>query len=91
VLERHGGPFIAPQENLAVRVSETRTCPGRGPDISGHRLWNPAAKPDNAERPDMSGLGLWNPAAKPDKVERSDMSGLGLWNPVTGSDMSDLT
>jgi hypothetical protein len=29
MLERRGGPFIA-QENLAVGVSETRICPGRG-------------------------------------------------------------
>jgi hypothetical protein len=29
-LERHGGTFIAPQENLAVGVSEPRTCPGQG-------------------------------------------------------------
>jgi hypothetical protein len=57
VLERRGRPFIAPQENLAIRVSETQTCPGRGPDMSGHRLWNLAAKWDNAERPNMSGLG----------------------------------
>jgi hypothetical protein len=41
-LERHGGPFIAPQENLAVGVSEIRTCPDRGPDMSGQPLWNPA-------------------------------------------------
>jgi hypothetical protein len=34
-LERCGGPFIAFQENLAVGVSETRTCLGRGPDMSG--------------------------------------------------------
>jgi hypothetical protein len=34
-LERHGGPFIAPQENLVVGMSETRTCPGRGLDMSG--------------------------------------------------------
>jgi hypothetical protein len=30
VLERREGPFIAPQENLAIGVSETRTRPGRG-------------------------------------------------------------
>jgi hypothetical protein len=34
-LERHGGPFIAPQENLAVAVLETQTCLGRGSDMSG--------------------------------------------------------
>jgi hypothetical protein len=69
-------------------VSETRTCPGREggggeADMSGHRLWNPAAKrdiaerPDTAERSDMSGESLWNPVAKPDKAERPDISGLG--------------
>jgi hypothetical protein len=51
-LERHGGPFIAPQENLVIGVSETQTCPGRGSDMSGQPLWNPAWGPD------MSGLGL---------------------------------
>jgi hypothetical protein len=59
------GPFIAPQGNLVIGVSETRTCPSRGPDMSNHRLWNPAKKLNNsmftrdkAERPDMSGLGV---------------------------------
>jgi hypothetical protein len=59
------GSFIAPQGNLAVRVSKTQTCSGRGPDMSVHRLWNLAKKPDKdgvtqdkAERPDMSGLGV---------------------------------
>jgi hypothetical protein len=52
VLERCGGSFIVSQENLAVGVLETRTCPGRGPDISGQPLWNPAWGPD------MSDLGL---------------------------------
>jgi hypothetical protein len=33
-LERRGGPFIAPQENIVVGVSETRICLGRGPDMS---------------------------------------------------------
>jgi hypothetical protein len=36
-LERYGGPFIAPQENLAVGVSETQTCPA---NLSGTRLGN---------------------------------------------------
>jgi hypothetical protein len=35
---RRGGPFIAPQGNLAVGVSETRTCSGWGPDMSGQPL-----------------------------------------------------
>jgi hypothetical protein len=35
MLERCRGPFIAPKENLAVGVSETQTCPGRGLDMSG--------------------------------------------------------
>ena len=30
-----GFPFIAPKRNLPVGVSETRICPGRGPDMSG--------------------------------------------------------
>jgi hypothetical protein len=33
MLERREGPFIAPQKNLAIGVSETRTCPG------GQPLW----------------------------------------------------
>jgi hypothetical protein len=37
-LERRWGPFYSPQENLAVRVSETQTYPGRGPDMSGQPL-----------------------------------------------------
>jgi hypothetical protein len=51
-LERRGEPFIAPQENLAVGVSETQTCSGQGLDMSGQPLWNLAWEPD------MSGLGL---------------------------------
>jgi hypothetical protein len=38
MLERHGGSFIAPQENLAVGVSETQTCWGRGLDMSDKPL-----------------------------------------------------
>jgi hypothetical protein len=42
VLERRGGPFIAPQENLVVGVLETRTCLGRGwtcpTNLSGTQL-----------------------------------------------------
>jgi hypothetical protein len=52
MLERRGGPFIAPQENLAVGVSEIQTCLCRGPDMSGQPLWKPAWGPD------MSGPGL---------------------------------
>jgi hypothetical protein len=40
------GSFYSPQGNLAVRVLETRTCPGCGPDISDKSLWNPALAPD---------------------------------------------
>jgi hypothetical protein len=58
MLERHGGYFIAPKENIAVGVSETQTCPSWGPDMSGHRLWNMTGKPDNAERLDMSDQSL---------------------------------
>jgi hypothetical protein len=34
--------FYNPQENLAVGVSEIRTCPGQRPDMPATRLWNPA-------------------------------------------------
>jgi hypothetical protein len=40
------GPFIAPQENLVVGVSETRTCLGQGPDMFGQPLWMLAWGPD---------------------------------------------
>jgi hypothetical protein len=50
MLERRGeGTFIAPQENLAVRVSETRTCSGQGLDMSGKPLWNPAWESDMSD------------------------------------------
>jgi hypothetical protein len=52
VLERYVGPFIAPQKNLAVRVSGTRTCPGQGPDMSDQPIWKLAWGTD------MSGPGL---------------------------------
>jgi hypothetical protein len=52
VLERYGGAFYSPQENLAVGVLEIRICPGRGLDMSGQPLCNPAWGPD------MFGLGL---------------------------------
>jgi hypothetical protein len=58
MLERRGGPFIGPQENLVVGVSETRTCFSRGPDMSSQSHWNPAVKPDKAERPNMSSQGV---------------------------------
>jgi hypothetical protein len=45
VLERHE-PFIAPQENLCVVVSETRTCPGQVSDMSDQPLCNLAWGPD---------------------------------------------
>jgi hypothetical protein len=58
------GHFITLQGNLAVGVSETQTCPGQRPDMSGNHLSNPAKKPDKAgvardkaERPDMFSLG----------------------------------
>jgi hypothetical protein len=63
-----GGPFIAPQGNLPVGVLETRTCPGKGPDISGTPLWNPAYELD------MLGSG----DSSRDKVERPDMPRLGV-------------
>jgi hypothetical protein len=53
-------------------------------ELSGHRLWNMAKKPDKAgvtrekaERSDMSGLDLWNSDKELDKAERPDMSRLG--------------
>jgi hypothetical protein len=52
VLERREGSFIAIQENLAVGVSETRTCPDQGSNMSGQPLWKPAW------RLNISGLGL---------------------------------
>jgi hypothetical protein len=52
MLERRDGPSIAPQENLAIGVSETRTCPGWGSDMSGQPLWK------HAWGPDMSDSGL---------------------------------
>jgi hypothetical protein len=67
-LERRGGPFIAPQKNLAVEVSETRTCPSQGVDMSDQPLWNPAWGPD------MSGLGLTHRG----NLVRSDISELGV-------------
>jgi hypothetical protein len=45
--------------------------------MSGHRLWNPATKPDNAKRLDISSQSLWNPTVESDKAERLDMSGMG--------------
>jgi hypothetical protein len=73
-----GGAFIAPQGNLAVGVSEIRTCPGWGLDMSDNCLWNPAWGPDmfdlrdltqdKAERPNISGLGseyVWDNSLKP--------------------------
>jgi hypothetical protein len=62
------GPFIAPQGNLPIGVSEIQTCPSWGPDMSGNHLWNPTLEPDKfgsrdltwdrAERPDICGLGV---------------------------------
>jgi hypothetical protein len=52
-LERRGGPFIAPQENLGVGLSETRTCLGRGSNMSDQPLWNSAWGPDMS-RPELS-------------------------------------
>jgi hypothetical protein len=49
------GPIIAPQENLVVGVSETRTCLGRGPDMSDQPLWNPTWGLDMSS----SGLSCW--------------------------------
>jgi hypothetical protein len=51
-LERRGGSFIAPQENLAIGVLETRTCLVWRLNMSGQPLWN------SAWGADMSGLGL---------------------------------
>jgi hypothetical protein len=38
MLERCGGSFIAPQENLAVGVSQTRTYLSRGLNMSDQPL-----------------------------------------------------
>jgi hypothetical protein len=51
-LERRGGSFIAPQENLVIGVLETRTCLLWRPNMSGQPLWN------SAWGPDISGPGL---------------------------------
>jgi hypothetical protein len=59
--------FYSPQGNLAVGVSETHTCLGRGPDMSGTHLWNPAWGPDMSSPWDLTR----------DKAERSDISRLG--------------
>jgi hypothetical protein len=40
--ERGWRAFYREPGKLAIGVSETRTCPGRGSDMSGHPLWNPA-------------------------------------------------
>jgi hypothetical protein len=37
-LGRHGGPFIAPQGNLPIGVSESRTCS----DWGGGHVWQPS-------------------------------------------------
>jgi hypothetical protein len=50
--EAWGRVFYSLQENLVVGVSETRTCPGLGTNMSDQPLWNPAWGPD------MSGPGL---------------------------------
>jgi hypothetical protein len=62
------GPFIAPQGNLDVVVSEIQTCLGRGSDMFSNHLWNPAWGPDMSSPWDITR----------DKAERSDMSGLGV-------------
>jgi hypothetical protein len=64
--ERRGGAFIAPQGNLAVGVSETQTCPGWGPDMSGQALWNPAWELNKSGFRDLT----------QDKAERLDMPGM---------------
>jgi hypothetical protein len=49
-LRRHVDPFIASRGNMPVGVSETQTCSGCGPDMSGQPLLNSDIGPD------MSGL-----------------------------------
>jgi hypothetical protein len=46
------GAFYSPDENLAIGVSETQTCPGQGLDMSDQPFWN------SAWGPDMSSPGL---------------------------------
>jgi hypothetical protein len=57
------GAFYSPLRKSSRWVSVTRTCPGRGLDMSGNHLWNLAKKPDKA------GV-TW------DKADRLNMSGL---------------
>jgi hypothetical protein len=38
--------FYSPKRNLPIGVSEIRTCPTRGPDMSAKGYWNPALAPD---------------------------------------------
>jgi hypothetical protein len=80
VLERRGGPFIAPQENLVIGVSETRTCLGRVLDMSGQPLWNPAWGPDMSG-PGLSRWGIGLGQTYPGWG--SDMFGQSHWNPTT--------
>jgi hypothetical protein len=63
---------------MPVGVSETQTCLGWRPDMSGQALWNPTWELDKsgsedltwvkAERPEMSEKTLFNSDKKPDKV-----------------------
>jgi hypothetical protein len=88
-VEEACGPFIAPQRNMPVGVSETRTCLSWGPDMSSNHLWNPTLESDKfdsgdltrdrAERPDMCRLGaghIQESSLEPGKG--SDISGPGL-------------
>jgi hypothetical protein len=47
MLERRGGPFIAPKGNLAIGVSETWTCSDRESDMSG--LGDGHVRPESLE------------------------------------------
>jgi hypothetical protein len=85
MLERRGWPFIARQENLAIGVSKIRTCLGRGPDMSGQPLWNPAWGSDMSVL-ELSRWGNWLGRTCPGWGP--NMSCQPLWNPAWGLDMS---
>jgi hypothetical protein len=61
--EEAWGPFIAPQRNMSVGVSETQTYLSWGPDMSGNHLWNPTLESDKSDSRDLTR----------DRAERSDM------------------
>jgi hypothetical protein len=81
------GAFYSPQENLAVWVSETRTCPGRGPDMFGQPRWNPAWGL-NISGPGLSHRGIGLGQTCPGWG--ADMSDQSHWNPATELDKAEM-